>query len=231
MTARLLVVDDDPALRQFIGVTLAIEGYDVAFAADGEGLVERIERERPHLVVLDIVMPGLSGLDALRQVRAAGQTVPVILLTGRDEDADKIEGFDAGAADYLGKPFNTRELVVRVAAVLRRAGAAAASVAGSAAVAVGGLRLLPSQHAASVGERQVNLTRTEYALLLTLARSAGRVFTPADLLTRVWGPEYRDQAEILRTNIYRLRQKIEADPKEPKYLRTRAGVGYYLSTD
>ena len=231
MTARLLVVDDDPALRQFIGVTLGIEGYQVAFGADGEGLVQRVEQDRPQLVVLDVVMPRLSGLEALRELRAAGQQVPVILLTGRDEDADKIAGFEAGADDYLIKPFNTRELVVRVAAVLRRAGAGDSSAAASSAVAVGGLRLLPSQHAASVGDRQVNLTRTEYALLLTLARSAGRVFTPADLLSRVWGPEYRDQAEILRTNIYRLRQKLEADPKQPKYLRTRAGVGYYLSPD
>jgi DNA-binding response OmpR family regulator len=225
MSARILIVDDDAALRQFVGTTLHLEGHQVAHAGDGLDLVERVRGEQPHLVIMDVVMPGRSGLDALRELRGAGIGVPVVLLTARDEDEDKIAGFEAGADDYLVKPFNARELTFRVAAVLRRCQPVSAD---PAPVSLGSLRLVPSQHAAMVGEREVYLTRTEYALLLTLARAAGRVFTPADLLTRVWGPEYRDQPEILRTNIYRLRHKIEANPRQPAFLKTRAGVGYYL---
>jgi DNA-binding response OmpR family regulator len=228
VSARLLIVDDDAALRQFVGTTLKLEGHHVSFAEDGQGLVECVAQEKPHLVILDVVMPGRSGLEALRDLRAAGKSVPVILLTARDEDADKFAGFEAGADDYLVKPFNSRELIYRVAAVLRRAQPETMPTDG-ATLAVGSLRLIPSQHAASIGDRQVHLTRTEYALLLTLARAAGRLFTPADLLTRVWGQEYRDQPEILRTNIYRLRHKLEDNPRQPKYLKTRPGVGYYLS--
>ena len=230
MSERLLVIDDDPALRQCLGVALEMAGYHVAFASDGVDLLDRVAREQPHLLVLDVVMPRVDGLEALRALREAGSSLPVILLTARDEDADKIAGFEAGADDYLVKPFNTRELVFRVAALLRRVRPASPAPS-PAALVVGSLRVLPSQHAASVGDRQVSLTRTEYALLLTLARSAGNVFAPADLLTRVWGPAYRDQTEILRTNIYRLRQKLEDDPRQPRYVRTRPGVGYYLSAD
>ena len=226
----LLVVDDDPGLREFVGVTLRLEGYRIVFAADAEELPQRIQDEQPELVIMDLVMPGRSGLEALKELRAEGCDLPVIMLTARDEDEDKLAAFQAGADDYLVKPFNARELVARVAAVLRRARPATDAESGGAIV-VGPLRLVPGRHTARMADRDISLTRTEYALLLALARAAGRVFTPAELLTRVWGAEYRDQTEILRTNIYRLRQKLEADPRQPRYLRTRQGVGYYLAAD
>jgi two-component system KDP operon response regulator KdpE len=228
----LLIVDDEPSLREFVGVTLGDSGYDVLFAADGEGVFDLVNRQQPHLVIMDIIMPGLSGLEVLRRLRSDGSQVPVIMLTGRGFDDDKLAAFEAGADDYLTKPFSSRELVARVAAVLRRARLASTdSEEADSSLHVGALTLIPGKHSATIQDREVSLTRTEYSLLLTLARHAGRVFTPAELLTRVWGPEYRDQAEILRTNMYRLRQKLEEDPRQPRFVCTRPGVGYYFCAD
>jgi len=227
--ATILVVDDEPGLREFVGVTLKLAGYRPVLASDGAQVADIVIRDHPDLVVMDYSMPTMSGVEALQQLRVLGSAVPVIMLTARDEHDDKLAAFNAGADDYLTKPFNARELVARVAAVLRRTRAAAGEPDPGQVVAVGELTLVPGNHTVSVGGREVTLTRTEYALLLTLARSAGRVFTPAELLSRVWGPEYRDQAEILRTNMYRLRQKLEADPSAPRRIRTRPGVGYYLA--
>jgi DNA-binding response OmpR family regulator len=227
--ATILVVDDNRPLREFVGVTLRAAGYQVALLPDGEGVAEYVAQHGPRLVVMDINMPTISGLEALRHLRERGSSVPVIMLTACDEDQDKLNAFEAGADDYLVKPFNARELVARIAAVLRRVSPEPAEPTPEQVLHIGELRLRPREHTVLVGEKAVNLTRTEYALLLTLAQGAGRVFTPAELLSRVWGPEYRDQAEILRTNMYRLRQKLEADPKQPRHLRTRPGVGYYLA--
>jgi two-component system response regulator VicR len=228
---KLLIVDDDPALRDFVGLTLRLGGYDVVFAADGESVVETVIRLRPSMVIMDVIMPGVTGLEALRRLRALGSDVPVIMLTARGADDDKLAAFEAGADDYLVKPFSSKELVARVGALLRRARLAVAEPDEMKIVAAGPLTLVPGSYLARMHDREVALTRTEYALMLILARQPGRVFTPAELLTRVWGAEYRDQAEILRTNIYRLRQKLEEDPRQPRYLRTRAGVGYYFSPD
>ncbi len=225
----ILVVDDDARLRRFVGETLDLEGYAVQFASDGEAVETMVAERRPDLVVLDVVMPGMSGLEALRHLRANGRMIPVIMLTARDDEEDKVQALRDGADDYLVKPFSARELVARVQAVLRRSRGPLSEEGETQMLRIGPLVLYPGSRTATVLERQVDLTRTEYTLLLTLVRGAGRVFTPADLLTRVWGPEYRDQGEILRTNVYRLRQKIEEDPRHPRYLRTRLGVGYYFS--
>jgi DNA-binding response OmpR family regulator len=227
----LLVVDDDQALREFVAVILRLAGYTVLAASDGAGVPEMVIAEKPRLVIMDVTMPRVSGLEALRRLRAIGSDVPVIMLTAHGDEDDKLAAFDAGADDYLVKPFNARELVARVGAVLRRARLAATETGAGTIVSIGPLTLVPDGYSASIEDRDVRLTRLEYALLLTLARSAGRVFTPGDLLTHIWGPEYRDQAEILRTNIYRLRQKLEADPRQPRYLKTQPGVGYYFSPD
>jgi DNA-binding response OmpR family regulator len=225
----ILIVDDEPGLRDFVGVTLKLAGFRVLFAPDGAGVPQMVLHAKPQLVVMDLSMPAVSGLEALRQLRALGSTVPVVMLTGRDEDDARYSAFDAGADDYLLKPFKARELVARVTAVLRRTQVKPSDADPGLVLCIGDLTLVPSNHSANVGGREVVLTRTEYALLLTLARAAGRVFTPAELLSRVWGPEYCDQAEILRTNMYRLRQKLEANPRQPRHLRTRTGVGYYLA--
>ena len=225
----ILIVDDEPSLREFVGITLKLGGFRVLFAPDGQGVPHIVLHDKPQLVVMDVSMPSVSGVEALRQLRALGSTVPVIMLTGRDEDDARYSAFEAGADDYLLKPFKARELVARVTAVLRRTQAKPGQPDPGLVLNIGDLTLVPGNHSVSVAGREVILTRTEYALLLTLARGAGRVFTPAELLSCVWGPEYRDQAEILRTNMYRLRQKLETDPRQPQHLRTRTGVGYYLA--
>jgi DNA-binding response OmpR family regulator len=227
----LLVVDDDASIREFVGLTLRLGGYHVVFASDGQEVPDLVAHAQPRMLVMDISMPGLSGIDALRRLRDLGNDVPVIMLTARGADDDKLTAFEAGADDYLTKPFSAKELVARVGALLRRAKLAATEPPPSTVITVGPLTLEPGTHSARMSDRELGLTRTEYALLLTLARQPGRVFTPAELLTRVWGLEYRDQAEILRTTIYRLRQKLEDDPRQPRHLCNRAGVGYYFSPD
>ncbi len=225
----VLVVDDDARLRRFVGDTLDLAGFDVCLAGDGEAVAGLVAERRPDLVVLDLVLPGLSGLEVLRRLRATRRTLPVIMLTARDDEDDKVQALQDGADDYLVKPFSARELVARAHAVLRRSQGTLLEDGETQVLRVGPLQLEPGSRTARLGERRIDLTRTEYTLLLTLLRGAGRVFTPADLLTRVWGPEYRDQGEILRTNVYRLRQKLEDDPRRPRFLRTRLGVGYYFS--
>lgn len=226
--ALVLVVDDDARMRRFVGETLEMAGHRVIFADDGEQVGRTNQQHRPDLVVLDVVMPRMSGVAALRQLRASGEDVPVIMLTARDEDEDKVEALQAGADDYLVKPFSARELVARVQAVLRRARGPLGEEERLTTSASGALTLQPSSRSVRVEGREVALTRTEYTLLATLVRRPNTIFTPGDLLTKVWGAEYRDQGEILRTNMYRLRKKIEADPSSPRYLRTRSGVGYYF---
>jgi DNA-binding response OmpR family regulator len=227
----VLVVDDEASVRDFVGLTLRLAGYHVLFTSNGESVPEMVTRARPRMVIMDVTMSELSGIDALRQLRALGSDVAVIMLTARGEDEDKLAAFEAGADDYLVKPFSSRELVARVGAVLRRVRMAASEHETDTVVSAGPLTLSPSSHSARIGSRELSLTRTEYALVLTLARDPGRVFTSVELLTRVWGPEYRDQAEILRTNMYRLRQKLEEDPRQPRHLCTRPGLGYYFSPD
>jgi two-component system KDP operon response regulator KdpE len=191
--ATVLVVVDDRAIREFVGLSLRANGYDVLFAALGDHVAETVLERRLRLVILDAAMPTVSGIEALRQIRSTGSDVPVIVLTARGDDEIRLAAEDLNSAK---------------------------------AIEVGALKLIPAHHAATMHGHEVSLTRTEYALLLTLARSAGRIYSPAELLTRVWGPEYRDQAEILRTHIYRLRQKLEEDPRQPRHLRTRTGLGY-----
>lgn len=222
---KILVVDDERRLREFVALALRSAGYEVLLAADANDLDSR----GLDLLVMDVNMPGISGLEAVRKLREAGDEVPVVMLTACDDDDSKLAAFDVGADDYLTKPFNARELVARVGAVLRRARRNVSAAPDEDTLTIGAITLCLRNHTAQVQGRAVELTRTEYALLLTLARGEGRVFTPAELLSRVWGPEYSTQAEILRTNMYRLRQKLEADPRQPRFLRTRPGVGYFVA--
>lgn len=228
----LLVVDDDAAIREFVKLTLTMAGYEVVFAADGDEVPAALAEHAPRMVIMDVSMLRTNGLDALRDIRAMGSDVPVIMLTALGADEDKLEAFEAGADDYLVKPFSARELVARVGALLRRTRlAAAGDAARPAALRVGPIVLSPDSQTAQVDQREIDLTPVEYALLHTFVRAPGRVFTPSELLTRVWGQEYRQQADILRTTMQRLRQKLEEDPSQPRYLCSRTGVGYYLSTD
>lgn len=228
----VLVVDDDAAIREFVKLTLNLAGYDVVFAADGSEVADVFVSEKPRMVIMDVTMPGTNGLVALRQLRSTGSDVPVIMLTALGGDEDKLEAFDSGADDYLVKPFSARELVARVGALLRRSRLVSQGTEPPPTpLEAGPIVLIPATEAVRVGGQEIDLTPVEYALLSTLARSPNRIFTESELLTRVWGQTDREQAEILRTTIFRLRQKLEEQPDQPRYLRTRAGVGYYFSTD
>jgi len=174
----LLVVDDDAAVREFVARTLRLAGYEVLFAEDGEGVPELVLRQHPRLVIMDISMPRVSGIDALRQLRSQGSDIPVIVLTAHGADEDKLAAFEAGADDYLVKPFSSRELVARVGAVLRRARMAASETQTEAPMQAGPVTLVPGNHSALIRVHEVGMTSIEYPLLMILASHAGLVFTP-----------------------------------------------------
>jgi len=177
--------------------------------------------------VLDIMMPGLDGIEVCRRVREFS-TAPIILLTAKDAEEDKVLGLDSGADDYVTKPYLPRELLARINAQLRRSKDYTREDA-QPSFTTGTLTVDFAQHQASIEGRPVNLTPTEYRILAYLARNAGRVVTQPDLLSKVWGPEYKDEAHLLRVNIARLRQKVESDPGHPRYILTRPGIGYTLA--
>src|ERR671938_1308562 len=223
----VVVADDDPRLLRLVQFNLQQAGYRVVSAADGNRALRLAESENPDLILLDVRMPIMDGLEVCRRVRNFS-TVPIIMVTAKEAEEDKVAGLDAGADDYLTKPFGAPELMARVRAVLRRtklySGDTTEPVFESA-----DLRVDFAQQLASRDGRPINLTPTEYRIVAYLARHAGRVVTQADLLTKVWGPEYENEAHLLRVNIARLRQKLEQDPSTPKHVITRPGIGYYLA--
>jgi two-component system, OmpR family, KDP operon response regulator KdpE len=206
---------------------LTSAGYGVVVASDGDVVLSLVRQHRPAVIVLDLKMPRMSGLEVLLALRSAGAEVPVIVLTGVLEEESVLEAFEAGADDYVTKPFRPRVLAARVGAVLRRHGDDH-GFNNQAADQAGEVALDERTHHARVAEREVALSPTEYQLLRTLMRFAGRVFTAEELLARVWGPAYVGQDDIVRANIYRLRQKLEPLPRAPRYILGRRGVGYYF---
>jgi DNA-binding response OmpR family regulator len=225
--ATILVVDDEPRYVRWITVNLRAEGYRVLAAADGEAAVEVTAAERPDLVLLDIGLPRLDGLAACRQIREFS-TVSIIMLTAKAAESDKVAGLDAGADDYLAKPFGPPELLARVRAALRRARYAEAPTS-EPLFRHGDLTIDYARQEVTRGGTTLALTPTEYKLLVQLARQAGRVLLPADLLVAVWGPEYRDETQHVRLYVSRLRQKIEPDPEHPRYVLTKPGIGYMFA--
>lgn len=232
--ARILVVDDEARYTRVLKTTLAGAGYHVVTAAGGEDALALAggsdRQESFDLILLDVRLPGLDGLETCRRLRQFSLT-PVIMLTALAEDGDRIHGLDAGADDYVTKPFSAGELLARVRAVLRRAAwdDAASAPATPAGVQIGDLRLDLTARAASVAGRDVRLTATEFRVLRELARHPGRVFTPEQLLTGAWGAGYEGETGLVRQTIHRLRRKIEADPAEPQLLLSQPGAGYYLA--
>jgi DNA-binding response OmpR family regulator len=222
--ACVLVVDDEPMVREVVATYLRRDGLQVAEASDGPGALAWLADHTPDLVVLDIMLPGTDGLTILRRLRAEGQ-IPVILLTARTEEADRVLGLELGADDYVVKPFSPRELAARVRTVLRRSGPAAASSAG--VLEYGTLRIDPAAREVHVDGRQVVLTAKEFDLLYALARAPRTVFSRRQLLAQVWdsAPEYQDPATVT-VHVGRLRQKLETDPDEPRWIATARGVGY-----
>lgn len=222
--AKILVVDDEPHLVKLVRSNLEAQHFKVASALDGVSGLAMVEKEGPDLVILDIMLPGMDGFDVLQKIREFS-SVPVIMLTAKDQDVDVVKGLQLGADDYVKKPFSVHELLARVEAVLRRA-APGDDVQARPPFVVGDFTMDFQQRKITVRGREVKVGPTEYKLLSQLVRNAGRVMLHADLLRKVWGPEYGGETEYLRVYISYLRNKIEEDPANPKYILTEHGVGY-----
>jgi two-component system KDP operon response regulator KdpE len=220
----ILVVDDEPRMVQFITMNLELEAFRVVSAFDGYQALEKMTRELPDLVILDIMMPDMDGFETLRKIRKMS-AVPVIFLSAKGEEFDRIKGLDLGADDYIAKPFSPRELVSRIRAVLRRLEPVAPAL-GLPVKVDDDLCINFEQRKVIVRGQEVRLRPTEYRLLYQLVTNAGRLLTHETLLSRVWGPEYRDEDHYVRLYITYLRQKIEKDPKNPKYILSERGLGY-----
>lgn len=224
---RVLAVDDEPAILRLIKLSLRDQGHEVITARTGAEALDLAEQLRPDVAVLDIVMPDTSGIELMRQLRERA-SMPVILVTAKDTDADKVRGLQEGADDYVVKPFNPEELGARIEAVLRR------SVSPSdidRIVRAGHVEIDLNRRLVTREGQVVSLTRTEWLLLQALASNAGRTLLGAELLSSVWGPEYRDDFQYLRVWVSRLRRKLEDNTSEPRVILTRPGIGYTLNAD
>lgn len=227
----ILTADDDPQLLRLISRNLQFEGYDVIAVSDGQQALEHIESQTPDVVLLDVMMPKMDGFTVCQRVREFS-TVPIIIITARGHDQDKIRGLDLGADDYLTKPFSVDELLARVRAVLRRAQFSSNDQARQLlkTMTIGELIIDYTQHQVMMAGKEVLLTPIEYRILAYLAQNAGRVVTQDMLLEHVWGAEYMGESHMLQVNVNRLRRKLEPDPTHPHYLLTKVGVGYQLAT-
>lgn len=228
----ILAADDDPQLLRLVTRNLELEGYAVQAVSDGQQALDAIERQVPELVLLDVMMPRLDGFTVCERVREFS-AVPIIIVTARGQDQDKVRGLDLGADDYLTKPFSVEELVARVRAVLRRSQFAAHDAAQGMrnSITIGDLSVDYSQHLVNMKGVEIALTPIEYRLVAYLAQNAGRVVTQDLLLEHVWGEEYSGESHMLQVNINRLRKKLEPDPATPHYLVTKVGVGYLMPTN
>jgi len=222
--ATILAVDDEPRVLKLLKINLEPEGYRVLTASDGEEAIRTLESELPDLVILDLMLPQIDGYTVCRLIREFS-AVPIIMLTARSAQVDLIHGFEVGADDYLTKPFSVAELLMRVQAVLRRSKWPEEIVARQV-FRTGPIEIDFAQHCVSVSGEPVKLTPTEYRLLTYLALNANRVILHRELLRGVWGPEYGEETEYLRVYMRYLRQKLETDPANPRYLLTQPGAGY-----
>ncbi|HJX37066.1 MAG TPA: response regulator transcription factor [Anaerolineae bacterium] len=222
---KVLVVDDDPALLPLIEYTFAREGYQVSAASDGKEALRSFFADRPHLVILDIMMPRMDGWETCRRIREVSE-VPIIMLTAKGQDEDIIRGLEYGADDYLTKPFSIKVLLARARAVLRRAALPPVERDKPVVYADDYLSVDLGERRVTVEGETVKLTPTEYRLLAYLVENAGQVLTFQQILQSVWGWEYQDDLDYVRVYVWHLRQKLERDPKNPRYVQTEMGVGY-----
>jgi two-component system KDP operon response regulator KdpE len=225
---KVLVIDDEPQIRRALRAGLERNGYVVSPAASGEEGLDLAAMHPPDLVILDLAMPGIDGLEVCRQLREWSK-VPIIVLSVREEDRDKIEALDLGADDYLTKPFSLDELLARIRAVLRRAGSAEEPE--TPELSAGDLHIDFPRRRVTLAGLEIHLTPIEYELLRALALNPDRVLTHRQLLTKVWGPEYAEDTHTLRVHIANLRNKIEPDPARPRLLHTEPRVGYRFRVD
>jgi two-component system KDP operon response regulator KdpE len=223
----VLVADDEPRITKLVSLALSSEGFRVVTASGGEEALQKAEEVRPDIVLLDIVMPGMDGIEVMRQLRER-RPVPVILLTAKGSTSDKAKGLDLGADDYVAKPFDLDELAARVRAVLRRAMGVAP---GGGVVVFDDVEIDLERRIVSRGGEVIQLSRTEWLLLQHLATNAGKVVLHTELLTKVWGPEYRDDLQYLRVWVSRVRRKLGSKPGEPGRIKTFQGIGYLLDVD
>lgn len=221
--SRILIVEDEESFSDPLSYLLEKEGFEVAVAADGNEALGVFERDGADLILLDLMLPGMSGTEVCRQVRQRSN-VPVIMLTAKDSEIDKVVGLELGADDYVTKPYSSRELVARVRAVLRRQGEPEELV--SATLGAGPVRMDVERHVVFVDGEQVSLPLKEFELLEMLLRNAGRVLTRGQLIDRVWGSDYVGDTKTLDVHVKRLRSKIEPDPSSPRHLVTVRGLGY-----
>jgi two-component system KDP operon response regulator KdpE len=223
---RVLVADDDPLIQRLVRTHLDRAGFRVLTAADGESALDMAAAEQPDLIVLDLMLPGIDGFEVCKRIREFS-LVPVVMLTARGEQVDKLRGFEAGADDYLTKPFSPPELLARVRAVLRRAQQGASGSAQSV-VRCGDLTIDFVRRRVLVKDELIKLTPTEFQLLQQLALNAGKVMSHTELLTSVWGPEYRDDRDYLWAYVRHLRRKLEPDQEHPRHILSEPGYGYVL---
>jgi len=223
--ASVLVVDDDVRILRMTGRILELEGYRVLTANSGEAALNIFDEGIPDLILLDIMMPGMDGYAVCQRIREFSQ-IPIIMVTAKDSDEEKVKGLNAGADDYVTKPFSSGELAARVRAVLRRA--MLWDERPEPAFCSDELLIDYSQHRVTLHGEETNLTAIEYRVLSYLAHNTGRVLTPDQILNKVWGEEYIGESHLLQVNIARLRQKLKDDAKEPKYILTRPGIGYSM---
>ncbi|MBX5467878.1 MAG: response regulator transcription factor [Firmicutes bacterium] len=222
MAQRILVVDDEAAIVELVEYNLEREGFEVLTEAEGPKAVERARAERPDLIILDVMLPGMSGMDVCRELRKTTD-VPIILLTARKDEVDRVLGLELGADDYVTKPFSPRELVARVKAILRRSQRQASE---GEAVAASGLVVDEERRQVTLDGRRLDLTFTEFELLATLAKNPGRAFSRDELLSRIWGQDFYGDARTVDVHIRHLREKLEEDPAAPRFIETVRGVGY-----
>ncbi len=227
MAKRILIVDDEPRYLRLLEANLRTEGYEVVTASDGAQAVDVFSNQPIDLVLMDVMMPKLDGFGATQRIREFSNT-PIIILTAKGDEQDRVRGLDLGADDYLVKPFSATELLARVRAVLRRAQPTAEVGGQSRFFTHGNLKIDFARAEIWKGEIPVSLSATEYRLLLQFAHHVGKIMSSEELLTSVWGPEYRTDKEILWVSIARLRQKLEDDAHSPRHIVTRSGLGYLM---
>ena len=224
--ARILVVEDEETLSEAIAFLLGKEGFEVSVAATGPDAIAQFDKSGADLILLDLMLPGLSGTEVCRQIRTKS-AVPIIMLTAKDSEIDKVVGLELGADDYVTKPYSSRELIARIRAVLRR-GELLDSAEDGAVLEVGPVRMDTDRHVISVNGEQVSIPLKEFELLEFLMRNAGRVLTRVQLIDRVWGSDYVGDTKTLDVHIKRLRAKIEKDPANPEFIQTVRGMGYKM---
>ena len=224
--SRILIVEDEETLAEAISFLLSKEGFEVEIAEDGPTAIAAFDKNGADLILLDLMLPGLSGTEVCRQIRAKS-SVPIIMLTAKDSEIDKVVGLEIGADDYVTKPYSSRELIARIRAVLRRGELGDVTVV-DGVLSVGPIRLDSDRHVISVNNEQVALPLKEFELLEFLMRNSGRVLTRMQLIDRVWGSDYVGDTKTLDVHIKRLRAKIEKDPANPEMIQTVRGMGYKL---